>query len=79
MNDNVVRFPTPPTPPAGNGALEVVRDYLERVHPARVMARGIADQEDIDAAMPDADHFLAWLANGGFAVVPIETLPEWPS
>jgi hypothetical protein len=59
-------------PEDGNGALAVVRDYLARVHPARVMARSIVDQAEIDAALPDADYFLAWLWEQGFKIEPIE-------
>lgn len=63
-----------PTNP-GNGALSAVRDYLERVNPARVMARSILGKDEefegIDA-LPDADHFLAWMWDQGFKIVPVE-------
>lgn len=74
---NILTFPPrqpPPTEP-GNAVLEVVRDYLERVHPARVMARGMVDCGEYLAMpgyLPDADFFLAWLASEGFKVVPLD-------
>lgn len=49
-------------PRPGNGALEVVRDYFDRVQPARC--------EGIDE-LPAADNFLAWLWEQGFMVIPI--------
>lgn len=55
----------------GNGAREVVRTYLERVHSARVMARVHADPIDITEALTDHDHFLAWLWQEGFMIVPV--------
>lgn len=67
----VIPFPTPPAPPKGNGALEVVRDYLERVYPARMCARLLVDKAESDAALPDADYFLAYLASEGFVIVPV--------
>lgn len=74
----VIPFPTPATPlaePTSPGALEVIRDYLERVQPLRA-ARPFPSPGDL----PDADYFLTWLAYRGFAVVPLDsvTLPEWP-
>jgi hypothetical protein len=58
----------------GNGALDAVRDYLERVNPARVMARSILEKDEsfegLDS-LPDADHFLAWMWDQGFKVVPV--------
>jgi hypothetical protein len=61
-----------PPPIRGNGALEIVRDYLERVHPARTVARSLVSKDESDAALPDADYFLAYLANEGFLIVPVE-------
>lgn len=75
MTADVIPFRKPPPDNPGNGALEVVRDYLERVHPARVMARGVVDCGEyltMPGYLPDADYFLAWLAGEGFKVVPIE-------
>lgn len=66
MTAQLIQFPEPPK---GSGALEAVRDYLERVHPARVMARGFVDQAEADEALPEADYFLAWLASQGFVIV----------
>ena len=67
--------------PVGNGALKVIKDYFDRVHPARVMARAVLEQgegfEGIDA-LPDADNFLAWLAREGFCVVPMPGEPCQP-
>lgn len=69
----IVRVECEPGPPnAGNGALEVVRDYLERVHPARTMAKLFVDDFNGLDALPDADHFLAWMWEQGFKVVPVE-------
>jgi hypothetical protein len=61
-----------PEPPKGNGALEVVADYLERVHVCRTIARGMVSKEESDDALPDADYFLAWLWSEGFKIVPID-------
>jgi hypothetical protein len=61
-----------PQPPKSNGALEFVRDYLERIHPARVMARSIAEPEEIAASLPDADYFLLSLAEAGYVITKIE-------
>lgn len=75
MTATVLQFPEQPPPNDGNGALSVVRDYLERVNPARVMARAILEKGDgfegLDA-LPDPDHLLAWLWEQGFKIVPIE-------
>jgi hypothetical protein len=79
MTAEIIHFPerTPKQPPPseGGGALDVVRDYLARVNPARVMARAVLDKGDgfegIDA-LPDADHFLAWLWEQGFKVIPVD-------
>jgi hypothetical protein len=57
---------------AGNGALELMRDYLGRIHPARMAARSLVDKAESDAAVPDADYFLAWLWDQGFKIEPIE-------
>jgi len=56
---------------AGNGARETVQVYLERVHSARVMARVIADPVDVDNALSDHDHFVAWLWQEGYKIVPV--------
>ena len=61
-----------PEPPKGNGALEVVRDYLARVHAARTMAKAIVDDFEGLDVLPDGDHFLAWLYEQGFKVVPLD-------
>lgn len=61
----------PPSNP-GNVAIEVVRDWLERVHPARTAARLLVDKAESDAALPDADYFLAWLWDQGFKIEAIE-------
>jgi hypothetical protein len=62
----------PPRNP-GNGALELVRDYLDRIHPARMCARSLVGKAESDAALPDGDYFLAWLAAEGFVIVPLES------
>jgi hypothetical protein len=72
MVAHILQFPIKEPPHGGNGALDIVRDYLERVHAARVMARAILeDLEGLDA-LPDGDHFLAWLWEQGFKIVPVE-------
>lgn len=60
-----------PTASPGNGALEVVGEYFDRVHPSRVMARAMVDGPEFDW-LPDSDHFLMWLWENGFKVVPLE-------
>lgn len=55
----------------GNGARELVQTYLERVHSARVMARIHADPADTTEALTDHDHFIAWLWQEGFKIVPV--------
>lgn len=70
MTAEILKFPEPPV---GNGALEVVRDYLDRIHPVRMCARLLLDKEEAEAALPDADYLLAYLASAGFIVVPIES------
>lgn len=55
----------------GNGAREVVQVYLDLVHSARVMARVHADPADITEALSDHDHFIAWLWQEGFKIVPV--------
>jgi hypothetical protein len=72
MTATLIQFPEQPPPNDGNGALEVVSDYLERVHPARVMARAILDEFETDDALPNPDHLLAWLWEQGFKIVPLE-------
>lgn len=68
MTAEIVQFPEPPK---GNGAREVVRDYLDRVVPARTMAKlFVSEFEGLDA-LPDVDHFLAWLWEQGFKIVPV--------
>jgi hypothetical protein len=62
----------PPPSEPGNGALEIVRDYFENVHPAR--GHGATDcgaMLDGTAHLPAGDHFLMWLAIEGFKVVPL--------
>jgi hypothetical protein len=61
-----------PEPPKGDGALEVVRDYVDRVHPARTMAKMFVDRAEVGEIMPDGDHFVAWLWEHGFKIVPID-------
>lgn len=68
MSFQLLKFPEPPK---GNGALEVVRDYVERVHPARTMAKVFVEQSEASDIMPDADHFLMWLWEHGFKIVPV--------
>jgi hypothetical protein len=68
----ILQFPEQESINEGNGALEVVADYLERVHPARVMARAIMDEFETGDALPNPDHFLMWLWDQGFKVVPLE-------
>lgn len=72
MTAILIQFPEQPPPNDGNGALEVVRDYLDRVHTARVMARVFVDDFDGLDALPNGDHLLAWLWEKGFKVVPLE-------
>lgn len=69
MPAQIIQFPIPPT---GNGAREVVKDYLERIHVARTLARCVADPVDVAAALPDEDYFLAWLWSEGFKIVPLD-------
>lgn len=72
MSAEIVDLSARRLPPSGNGALEVVRDYLTRVHPARTMARLFVESfEELDV-LPDADHFLAWLWEQGFKIEPLE-------
>ncbi len=68
MTADVLQFPAPPP---GNGALEIVRDYFERIHPARMCARSLVDKSESDAALPNADYFLAYMAAAGFVMVPL--------
>lgn len=56
---------------AGNGALDVVRDYLERIHPARTMAKMMVDEFELAAALPDGEHFIEWLWDHGFKIEPV--------
>lgn len=75
MPAHIIQFPMPEPPNGGNGALDVVRDYLGRVNPARVMARSVLGRGDVFEgldALPDGDHFLAWMWEQGFKVVPVE-------
>ena len=65
---------TEPPNNSGNGALEVVTDYLTRVHPARVMARLLVDDFEGLDVLPDPDHFLAWLWEKGFKIVSVDPL-----
>lgn len=53
--------------------LAVVRDWLERVHPARTAARLLVDKAESDAATPDAEYFIEWLESEGFRIVSTET------
>lgn len=74
MVAHVIQFPVKEPPDEGNGALDVVRDYLGRVYPARVMARLVLGRgsvfEGLDA-LPDGDHFVAWMWEQGFKIVPL--------
>ncbi|WP_448043769.1 hypothetical protein [Bradyrhizobium liaoningense] len=65
-------LPFPAAPTRQPGALEAVRDYLDRVHPAR--GHGETDCGaffDGSGELPAGDHMLAWLWERGFKVVPI--------
>lgn len=75
MVAHVIQFPTKEPPSNGSGALDVVRDYLDRVNPARVMARSVLGRGDVFEgldALPDGDHFVAWMWEQGFKIVPVE-------
>lgn len=72
MTATLIQFPSPPPPNDGNGALDVVRDYLDRVHAARVMARLFVEEFEGLDALENGDHFLAWLWESGFKIVPLE-------
>lgn len=76
----VIPFPTPAAPQPrnpGNGALEAVRDYLDRVHPSRGHgATDCGEYLDGTGTLPDGDHMLAWLAAEGFVVVPMVRVAE---
>jgi hypothetical protein len=57
VDGNIVPFPTPLKAQGGNGALEVMRDYFERIHNTRPKSD-----------LPTADYILAWLWEQGFVV-----------
>jgi hypothetical protein len=60
-----------PSPPAGNGALQLVRQYFTTINPARGHGKtDCGEMLDGSGSLPDGDHFLAWLAAEGFMVVP---------
>jgi hypothetical protein len=62
----LITFPTRNT---GNGALELVRDYFDRVHPARGHgATDCGEMTDGTGHLPAGDHFLAWMWERGFKV-----------
>lgn len=69
--DLAAHRPGDPNVNLGNGAREVVQTYLDRVHSARVMARVHAEPADITEALYDHDHFIAWLWQEGFKIVPV--------
>lgn len=53
-------------------ALRAIRDYFDRIHPGRTVARTLVSKEEADEALPDADHFLAWLWSEGFKITPVD-------
>jgi hypothetical protein len=56
--------------PTSPGALATVRHYFTTIHPARGHGKtDCGEYLDGSGALPDGDHFLAWLAAEGFMVV----------
>lgn len=65
--ENVINFPVPKHE-VGNGALEAMRRYFVPIGPHLSMVL-MPDKAD---DLPRADHFLLWLWNEGFKIVPTE-------
>jgi hypothetical protein len=67
----ILPFPTAaPAPPAAPlDALTLCRNYFTQVYPAR--GHGATNGS---AGLPDGDHFLGWLWERGFKMVPLTNL-----
>lgn len=69
MSAEILQFPEPPK---GNGALGVIKHYFELIHPARMCAKMLVDQQELSTVLSDEDYFLAYLYAQGFKLVPVE-------
>lgn len=74
MSAQIFVFPKSPMPPPpnGNGAPELVKEYLDVIHPARTLARAVVGDDLPAGYLPDHDYFLAWLWSHGYIIKKLE-------